>query len=158
MNVIHILRTMHADTKMRFKLVLGADDPATAGRLWAALQPVLKLHEDLEHQFVYGPLQQEMPSGTPLGDWEARHARDVTIVQQLIDASTSLKPGTFEWRTCVGQVMDALNKHVTDEEGQIFPRIEQVWDTGRLDQAGRQMQKLLPPPESSTAKPSRRRR
>jgi len=38
--------------------------------------------------------------------------------------------------------MDVLSKHVMDEEGQIFGRIEQVWGSARLEQVGQQMQKV----------------
>ena len=60
MHAIQLLRVMHSDAKMRFKLVLGADDAATAAEQWAALQPRLDLHERLEDEFLYTPLQAEM--------------------------------------------------------------------------------------------------
>ena len=40
----------------------------------------------------------------------------------------------------VGAINDALSKHVMAEEGQIFPRIEQVWGLERLRKAGQAMQ------------------
>jgi hypothetical protein len=162
MNAIQILRSMHADTKVRFKIILGSDDAQAANQAWLALQPMLKLHEELEDEFVYGPLQQEFGPGTPLGDWETQHGADVDVVEQLIAQSGQLAPGTPEWRMCVATIMDALSKHVMDEEGQIFGRVEQVWDAARLEQAGAQMQKLIegPGPSKSTSgsKTARRRR
>ncbi len=142
MNAIQLLRQMHADSKVRFKLVLGADNPQQAAQEWRALQPLLELHEQLEDDFLYAPLAEEMPPGTPLGDWPFQHEADVAIVTQLIQATGQLDPATPEWRATIARIMDVLSKHVTDEEGQIFGRIEQVWDPARLEDAGQQMQKL----------------
>jgi hypothetical protein len=144
MNAIQLLRQMHADTKVRFKVILGADDAAGAAAQWEALQPLLDLHEQLEDDFVYTPLIEELQAGpgTPLGDWFLRHEADVALVKQLIAAAGQLDPATPEWRMGIGTIMDLLNKHVTDEEGQIFGRIEQVWSQARLEEAGQAMQKV----------------
>jgi hypothetical protein len=142
MNAVQLLRTMHADTKVHFKLILGTDDAASAKHQWETLQPLLTLHEQLEDQFLYTPLFEEMGLGTPLGDWEIRHDADVAIVQELIRAASQLDPTSPEWRMAIGRVMDALNKHVNDEEGQIFGPIEEVWGPERLEEAGKKMQHL----------------
>ena len=57
MNAIQLLRHMHADTKVRFKVVLAAQDAAERQAQWQALQPLLDLHEQIEDQFVYTPLR-----------------------------------------------------------------------------------------------------
>jgi hypothetical protein len=134
---------MHADTKMRFKLILGSDEPAAAEQQWQQLQPLLELHEQIEDRFLYTPLFEELGIGTPLGEWELQHNADVAIVQQLVEAANQVDAGSPEWRTLVGRVMDALSKHVMDEEGQIFGRIEEIWDAKRLDAAGAEMAKLV---------------
>jgi len=162
MNAIQLLRSMHAETKVSFKVVLGTEDPALADQAWRALQPSLELHETLEDEFLYLPLQAEMDPGTPLGDWTFQHDADVAVVKELVAASNQLEAGSPDWRMCVGRVMDTLNKHVTDEEGQIFGRIEQVWDAARLDHAGEQMQQRVtankPASPQLQAKPATARR
>jgi hypothetical protein len=143
MNAIQLLRAMHAETRVSFKIILGTQDAARADQAWRALQPSLELHEQLEDEFVYRPLQEEMGPGTPLGDWNLQHNGDVAVVEELVAASNQLEAGSPEWRMCIGRIMDVLSKHVMDEEGQIFGRIEQVWDTTRLEQAGAHMQRRL---------------
>ena len=160
MQAIKLLRGMHAETKVRLKIILGTDDPQLANQEWQALQPVLKLHEEIEDRFVYQPLQEETLPGTPLGDWVVQHDADVELVEQLILALGDHAPGAPEWRMCLAEVMDALSKHVMDEEGQIFGRIEQLWDAARLENAGAEMQKLVDTHASShlTTKPKAARR
>jgi hemerythrin superfamily protein len=141
-NALQLLRQMHVETKIRFKVILGSDDAGSAALQWRALQPDLELHERLEDEFVYTPLFEEMGVGTQLGDWYVQHEADIAIVKQLIQAADKVDPATPEWRMAIAQVMDTLSKHVTDEEGQIFGRVEQLWGTERLVKAGAQMQEL----------------
>jgi hemerythrin-like domain-containing protein len=108
--------------------------------MWQQLQPQLELHEKLEDTLLYAPLATEMGPGTPLGDWLERHDSEVATVKELIAAVEAADGGTPRWRTAVGRVADALNHHVMGEEGQIFGRIEQVWDAERLESVGAQMQ------------------
>jgi hypothetical protein len=160
MNALQLLRTMHADTKVRFKLILGTDDPNNAAQQWAELQPLLTLHELLEDEYLYAPVFKEMGPGTPLGDWEFQHESDVAIVEQLVEAAKELTPATPEWRMAIARIVDALTKHVSDEEGQIFGSIEQMWGPARLDQAGQQMQQTIddrtqPPAKQAAARRKR---
>jgi hypothetical protein len=141
-NALQLLRQMHADTKVQFKLILGSEDAGDAAVQWQALQPLLNLHEQLEDEFVYTPLFEEMGPGTTLGDWYLQHEADVAIVKHLIQVTDELDPAAPEWRMSIAHVMDTLSKHVMDEEGQIFGRIEQLWGPERLLQAGAQMQEL----------------
>jgi hemerythrin-like domain-containing protein len=143
MHAIQILRQMHADTKQRFKVILAADDPATARQLWQELQPLLDVHEELEDQLVYTPIAEDMGPGTPLGDWAMRHDADVAVVKELIAAANQLDAKQPEWRMSVAQVMDTLARHVMDEEGQIFGRIEQTWGSERLESVGAEMKARL---------------
>src|SRR5207253_1279634 len=94
MHAIKLLRGMHAETRVQFKNILGTDDPQLADQAWRALQPVLKLHQEIEDRFVYQPLQEESLPGTPLGDWAVHHDADVGLVERVILASGELTPGT----------------------------------------------------------------
>jgi hypothetical protein len=38
--------------------------------------------------------------------------------------------------------METLNKHIHEEENDIYPRILQVWDRSRLEEAGHQMEMM----------------
>ena len=155
MNAIRILRERHADTKQRFKVILASEDPATALQLWKELQPLLDLHETLEDEFVYAPIAEEMGPGTPLGDWALWHDADVTVAKELIATTGQVDPKRPEWRMSVARVMDTLSRHVMDEEGQIFGRIEQSWGPERLESVGADMSARLSkaaPPVAAAAR------
>lgn len=160
MNALQLLRAMHADSKQRFKLILGADDAPGAAQQWTELQPLLTLHEQMEDRYLYTPVFEETGPGTPLGNWAVQHEADASLVQQLIQAANRLDPASPDWRTAIGRVMDALAKHVIDEEGQVFGRIDALWDAARLEHAGQQMQQQMNDAAAAPRKlaPARRKR
>src|SRR4051794_26742858 len=127
MHALQLLREMHAEAKTRLRVILASEDASEADRLWRQLMPVLELHEQLEDQYVYTPVAGESGPGTPLGDWDVRHEADVAVVKRLIAELDQLAAGSAEWRQQLGTIADTLMRHVTDEEGQVFGRIEQFW-------------------------------
>ena len=75
-----LLRVMHADAKMRFKLILGADDPATAAAQWDALRPMLDLHERLEDEFLSTVMEaSRRTTGSTITTLETRPRRIIAI-------------------------------------------------------------------------------
>ena len=143
MDAIQLLRSMHADARTSFKLILGAAEPTAAAQEWERLQPQLDLHERIEDQFVYAPLRAEMGPGTPLGDWDIQHEADVTAVKRLIAEVGQLEAGTPTWQMGIAAVFELLSKHILIEENAIFGRIVQVWPAERLNQVGAEMEQAV---------------
>ena len=157
MNAFELLRHMHADTRVRFKVILAAHDPGAALAEWRALRSLLELHEQLEDEFVYTPAAEESGPGTPLGDWDVQHEADVMLVQGLIASVDQADPATAEWRMSVAQLMDVVARHVMDEEGQIFGRIDQLWGPERLESVGAAMEQALHSQDSTRRERGRER-
>jgi hemerythrin-like domain-containing protein len=155
MNAMRFLRRMHADTRLQFKLILGAAEPVAAVRAWHALLPTLDLHEQIEDEFVYAPLREELGTGTPLGDWDVVHEAEVQAVKQLIQYVGELEPGTPVWQMGVATVFERLSKHVMTEENSVFGRIEQLWGAERLERVGTAMEEAV---TKATSPHSRRTR
>ena len=40
------------------------------------------------------------------------------------------------------EIVQTLEEHIEEEEGEIWPRIQQVWDQAKLERAGEQMERL----------------
>ena len=142
-NAIDLLMQMHREAKQQFMQILGASDGQQAVRRWKQLQPVLKVHEQMEEQYLYDPLKAERGSNTELGQWEPQHEREVNEVEQMISQADTMEQGAAGWRDQIRRISDTLAEHIAEEEGMIFPRIRQVWDEQKLQQAGMQMQQLM---------------
>ena len=60
-------------------------------------------------------------------------------VEALIKETERLEAEDERWLATVQQIKVALQNHIRQEEQDIFPRIGQVWDRARLEEAGQEM-------------------
>ena len=142
MNAILLLKNEHE----KAKLMLGEIQAASAeqrGRLWAKLEPELKVHEQMEEAALYGPVAEAIGStDQELKEWPEHHHEEVTELEALIQEIDGLDPIDDQWMEKVEELQQTLAQHIEEEEGDIWPQIEQVWDQSRLEQAGQQMETL----------------
>jgi hemerythrin-like domain-containing protein len=142
MNAILLLKNEHE----KAKLMLGEIQAASAeqrGRLWAKLEPELKVHEQMEEAALYGPVAEAIGStDQELKEWPEHHHEEVTELEALIQEIGGLDPTDDQWMEKVEELQQTLAQHIEEEEGDIWPQIEQVWDQSRLEQAGQQMETL----------------
>ena len=150
MDAIKFLEQEHEKAKAAFAKLLEAP-PTERGRLWKALQPELKAHEELEEACLYGPIESAGVGDDKLAAWVSdRHEGHVREVEGLIEQSERLEPKEPRWLATVRQIHDALQRHIQEEQGEIFPRIARAWDRDRLERAGAEMADM------KAGKPARR--
>ena len=139
MNAIQFLEQEHEKAKAAFDKLIAAA-PADRGRMWKALQPELKAHEEIEEACLYGPIEEEGVDDEKLNAWVSDlHEEQVGEVEELIEQTEQLDPKEPSWLATVRKIHDALAGHIRQEEGEIFPRIGKVWGAKRLEKAGVQM-------------------
>ncbi len=141
-NAIDLLKQMHVEAKGQLAQILATGNPQQAGDMWQKLQPVLKVHEQMEETYLYRPLQQQRGQGTELGSFEPEHHQEVANLESIIGEIGRLDPADTAWRMRVQQFKDTLERHIREEETEIFPKIQQVWTREQLDVAGRQMETM----------------
>ena len=143
MNAIEVLRQMHVEAKSAFQKIEQAG-PDQRGTLWSKLAPELKMHEQVEERFVYDPVTQEIGSRDPmLADWHERHHREVGEAERMIGEIDRMEPRENRWLQMVTQLRTTLEQHIQTEEGQIWPKIQQMWDANKLEHAGEQIQNTV---------------
>ena len=139
MDAMQFLKQEHEKAKQALEKLLSAP-PAHRGAIWKELQPELKAHEKMEEQYLYGPIARDGASDPMLSEWVSdRHQDEVHDVEALIKDTDGLDPEDERWLATVRQIKSALENHIRQEEGDIFPRIGQIWDRTRLDEAGQEM-------------------
>jgi hemerythrin-like domain-containing protein len=142
MNAIQLLKSEHETAKRTFGQIREAS-PAQRGQLWAKLEPELKLHEQIEEAALYGPVAQDVGSrDQTLKEWQEHHHEEVTEAEALIKEIGGLIPAVDEWIEKVEELQETLEHHIEEEEGDIWPRIQQAWDQSKLEHAGQQMETL----------------
>ena len=142
MDAIQFLKQEHKKAKATLKKVLKAS-PESRGALWTELEPELKAHEQIEDACLYGRLEREVGrTDAKLAGWWAKHQKEVGRVEGLIEKIESLEPEEKAWLAKVKAVGASLERHIREEEQDIFPRIGKVWDGARRKQAGGEMEEM----------------
>lgn len=142
MNAIQFLKNEHEKAKRAFEDIQAASSDQRA-QLWAKLEPELKMHEEIEEVALYGPVAQEVGSkDQTLKEWQEHHRGEVVEAEALIEEIDGLDPTADEWIDRVEELQETLEHHIEEEEGNIWPKIEQAWDRSKLEHAGQQMETL----------------
>jgi iron-sulfur cluster repair protein YtfE (RIC family) len=140
MDAIAFLKQEHEKAKGMFQQIEQAREPQRAA-LWNKLRPELKSHEKMEETHVYGPVAQDaLTQDASLRDWAQHHREDVHELEAMIEEVSGLDPSTAQWLEEVRALKSRLEHHIQEEEQQIWPKIQRVWDRAKLDQAGSQME------------------
>jgi hemerythrin-like domain-containing protein len=141
MQAIQLLKQEHVKAKAAFQEIEGA--PAgQRGTLWNKLRPELEVHEKMEEMHLYDPAAREAGADRTLVDWEKTHHREVQEAENLIKEIDRLNPSDDKWLATVKKLKSALEQHIRKEEQEIWPRIERMWDSRRLEESGREMEAM----------------
>ena len=140
MDAIQLLKQDHDKARQMFAQILEAEPEQRAG-LWNQLKPELELHEQLEEAALYGPVAQSAQDDR-LAAYESHHREEVAEAETLIEEITRLKATDDEWLDKVEELQETLEHHIEDEEGEIWPRIQQTWDRAKLAEAGRTIEAM----------------
>ena len=128
MDAIQFLKQEHRKAKGALRKILKAS-PETRGDLWSELAPELRAHEQIEDACVYGPLAQgEAKGDATLAAWRGKHRKEVERVEALLKQIDGLDPEAAGWLAKVEAVGESLEKHIREEEEEIFPRLGSAWD------------------------------
>ena len=142
MDAIRFLKNEHDKAKRAFSEIEAATADQRA-QLWAKLEPELKVHEEIEEVALYRPVAQEIgDKDQKLKEWQEHHHEEVTEAEDLIEEIDGLDPTGDEWMEKIQELKETLEHHIKEEEGNIWPRIEQAWDGSKLERTGQQMETL----------------
>jgi hypothetical protein len=142
MNAVDFLLQEHRMTEQKFREIEQAD-PQQRASLWRRLRPELKMHEQLEDDYLYGPLARDPRlEGTELGTFQQHQDDDVQQLEQKMSQLNQMEPTGDEWLAKFSEIRDALMSHVQEEETRILPKVPEVWDQTKLEEAGRMMEEM----------------
>jgi len=128
MNAIQLLKNEHEKAKRAFGEIQAASADQR-GPLWAKLEPELRVHEQMEEAALYRPVASEVGSrDETLREWQELHHDEVTEAEELIQEISGIDSSTDEWMEKVEDLQETLEQHIQEEEGDIWPRIQQAWD------------------------------
>jgi hemerythrin-like domain-containing protein len=118
-----------------------ADDDAgtdpTNTETFNQLHEALKLHTRLEEEIFYPALESFDETRDLIKEAYKEHEK----VDQLLARLSSKAPNEEEFQENLAELRSSIEQHVEEEEGEIFPKAEELLGASKLEQMGEQMQR-----------------
>jgi iron-sulfur cluster repair protein YtfE (RIC family) len=106
--------------------------------LFTQLKNALTLHTQAEEQIFYPAMQEFDETREQITEAIEEHQ----AVDQLLEEMTELSPEDEEFQTKLAELRENLEHHMEEEEDELFPKAEELCGAKRLEEMGRQIQKL----------------
>lgn len=134
MNAIKLLKQQHREVAALWKKFDKADDEADKEQLFEEIADRLAVHASIEERYFY-PTVRARQTEQQLQEAYDEH---LEVKKLILDAMDGLDRPGFD--AIVAALMGAVEHHVREEEHELFPAVEKLFNDKELDSLGKTMQ------------------
>jgi hemerythrin-like domain-containing protein len=143
MNAIELLKQDHQEAMTLIEELEIADEDTDEEetldvQTFSRLQSALKLHTRMEEEVFYPALEQFGETRDLVQEAYREHEQ----VDELLAQLSILKPTEESFQELLSELRDSIEHHVEEEEGEMFPKAEELCGPERLNELGRQMEQI----------------
>ncbi len=135
MNAIELLKTDHDKVARLFQKVKATPD-GDHKELFEKIKAELDVHTHIEETIFYPKIKEEAELEDIVLEGIEEHHQAKMFLREL--AALTEDSEKFEPKLKV--LMEDITHHVQEEEGEMFPKVEKVFDTTTLEDLGKQME------------------
>ena len=133
-NVIELLKQDHRVVEALFAKFESTQDSSIAEQICDELE----VHTAAEEEFVYPVLREDVSGGEKLaGEAEHEHAEARQIIGRIKQTTDS-----EHLNDVVAELKQAIEHHVEEEEGTVFPKMESDVGRNELESIGAELQEF----------------
>jgi len=123
MDAIKLLEADHEEVEMLFEQYEAARDDNTKAMTAEQICKCLTVHATIEEELFYPHAREVLDQSDQfmLDDAEQEHAEAKEMITKIMTLSTG-----DELDHCVAQLKVAIEHHVSDEEDELFPKLEDM--------------------------------
>ena len=136
MNAIELLLEDHSELRKYFGEFKAADDDSEKHKIFKNIKEKLDVHTHIEEKIFYPKVMEhkELEDITKEGI-EEHHLSDVFVreISNLTDKSEKFDPK-------MEVLIESTEHHMMEEEGQMFPKVREIFSQSQLEQLGDKLQ------------------
>jgi hemerythrin-like domain-containing protein len=138
MDALTLLRRDHDKVKALLKELEPTTERAVKTRteLFATLKSELTIHEIIEEEIFYPTLKQHPKARDIVLEGYEEHG----VVDTLMGELEALSVEDETWGAKAKVMIENIEHHIEEEEGEMFGKARQVFDRDELEQLGRAME------------------
>ncbi len=135
MNAIELLKQDH-DTVDRLFQKVKATDKDEHKELFEKIKQELEVHTHIEETIFYPKIKEEKE----LEDIVLEGIEEHHQVKMFLRELSNLADDSEKFEPKLKVLMEDVTHHVQEEEGEMFPKIEKIFDESTLEDLGKQME------------------
>jgi len=136
MNAIELLKSDHNKVNLLFQKVKATEE-SEHRELFEKIREELEIHTHIEETIFYPKIKEEPELEDIVLEGIEEHHQAKIFLREL--AALSENSEKFEPKLKV--LMEDVTHHVQEEEGEMFPKIEELFDQATLEELGARMEK-----------------
>jgi hemerythrin superfamily protein len=136
MNALDILKQDHQKVKGLFQEIRKDFDRGRQKELFDKIDTELEIHTHIEETVFYPAVDEH----EEFKDMIAEALEEHQEAKSLLDELEELGADDHDFGSKLQQLMEAVEHHVEEEEGEMFPKIQEVFDEDELEELGRDLE------------------
>jgi hemerythrin superfamily protein len=135
MNAIELLKEDHNKVNHLFGQVKATEE-GEHKELFEQIKAELEVHTHIEETIFYPKLKEEKELEDIVLEGIEEHHSAKVFLREL----SSLTEDSEKFEPKLKVLMEGVTHHVQEEEGKMFPKVEEIFDEATLEELGKQME------------------
>jgi len=136
MNALEVLKQDHQKVKGLFQEARQGTDRNKRKELFDKIDTELEIHTHIEETIFYPAIEEHEEFKEIVAEALEEHQE----AKMLLDELEELGADNHDFSSKLQQLMEAVEHHVEEEEGEMFPKIREVFDEDELEQLGQELE------------------
>jgi iron-sulfur cluster repair protein YtfE (RIC family) len=136
MNALELLKEDHEKVSELFAQVEATEDQKKHKQLFEKIRTELETHTHIEETIFYPALEAEEDLKDMVLEAYEEHKQVKTLLREIERLSNDSEQ--FDAKLKV--MIENVEHHVEEEEGEMFPEVRQIFDASALDRLGQEME------------------
>ena len=136
MNALDILKQDHQKVKGLFQEMRKDSDRGRQKELFDKIDTELEIHTHIEETVFYPAVDEHEEFKDMIAEAREEHQE----AKLLLDELEELGADDHDFGSKLQQLMEAVEHHVEEEEGEMFPKIQKVFTEDELEELGRDLE------------------
>ena len=136
MNALELLKEDHQTVASLFEQAESAEKESQKKRLYEQIASALETHTHIEETIFYPALQEEEELKDMVMEALEEHKQVKTLIREI----GNLTDGSEKFDAKLKVMKENVEHHVEEEENEMFPQVEKLFDESQLEELGQQME------------------
>jgi hemerythrin superfamily protein len=135
MNAVEMLKQQHREVAKMFKKFEEAESAEPRRKIFEQIADALAVHATIEERHFYPAVKQKQTEDILLESVE-EHLEIKRVIADLL----AMEADDADFERKVKVLQEAVDQHVEEEQDELFPKVEKLFDEATLEALGEDME------------------